>query len=241
MLGALLILWIFSSQLRKVRRKAKRAQEQLRIEKHIVELEQKALQLQMNPHFIFNALNSIQLLIGKNNEQTARAYLAKFSRLMRATLENARQNRLCLSDEMESLERYLALEQFSRGNTFQYSILVEPEEEAEEVFIPPMMVQPFVENAIIHGVAPLKEKGMIRVHFYIREKEVLCTIEDNGVGLKHSEARRSANHQSTALQVTKERLSLLNGGAKAEEEMFEIGPASPDRQGTLVKIHLPLL
>ena len=91
--------------MRKVRRKAKRAQEQLRIEKHIVELEQKALQLQMNPHFIFNALNSIQLLIGKNNEQTARAYLAKFSRLMRATLENARQNRLCLSDEMESLER----------------------------------------------------------------------------------------------------------------------------------------
>jgi len=237
-LGLLLILWLFRSQIKRIRRKAQAEQARLSMEKHVLELEQKALQLQMNPHFIFNALNSIQLLIAKKDERTARSYLAKFSRLMRATLENARQPKMLLAEEVESLERYLSLEQFSRGNRFAYQIAVQPEEAADDVFIPPMMVQPFVENAIIHGVSALKEGGMVEVLFEVGEEEVICTIQDNGIGIAASQRQKSsATHQSVGLQVTKERLELLH----PQRQVLEIGPKPGDSTGTLVKIHLPLL
>lgn len=237
-LGLLLILWIFRSQIKRIRRKAQAEQVRLSMEKHVLELEQKALQLQMNPHFIFNALNSIQLLIAKKDEKTARSYLAKFSRLMRATLENARQPKILLAEEIESLERYLSLEQFSRGDRFAYQIEVRPEEEADEVFIPPMMVQPFVENAIIHGVSALKEGGRVEVLFEVGKEEVICTIQDNGIGIAESQRQKdNTTHQSVGLQVTKERLELL----QPQRQVLEIGPKPGDSRGTLVKIHLPLL
>lgn len=237
-LGLLLILWLFRSQIKRIRRKAQAEQARLSMEKHVLELEQKALQLQMNPHFIFNALNSIQLLIAKKDERTARSYLAKFSRLMRATLENARQPKILLAEEVESLERYLSLEQFSRGNRFTYQIVVQPEEAADEVSIPPMMVQPFVENAIIHGVSALKEGGLVEVLFEVEEEEVICTIQDNGIGIAESQRQKdSTTHQSVGLQVTKERLELLH----PQRQVLEIGPKPGDSAGTLVKIHLPLL
>ncbi|MBX2871664.1 MAG: histidine kinase [Saprospiraceae bacterium] len=236
-----LILGFFWRQLRKVRKKAQAAEERLRLDKQILELEQKALQLQMNPHFIFNALNSIQLLIGKQDPKTARRYLAKFSKLMRSTLENARQPKVLLAEEIESLESYLNIEQFSRGQTFDYEINVLPAEEAEEVSIPSMMVQPFVENAIIHGVAPLQGKGRITINFEIQEREVICVVKDNGVGLEKEGAKNRAGHKSLALQVTRERLELMDETGRSFEELFEIGANPNEEGGTYVKIHLPLL
>lgn len=237
-LGLIALLWIFRSQVKRIRRKAQQEQARLSMEKHVLELEQKALQLQMNPHFIFNALNSIQLLMAKKEERTARSYLAKFSRLMRSTLENARQPKILLAEEIESLERYLSLEQFSRGNRFEYQLTVLPEDAAEEVSIPPMMVQPFVENAIIHGVASMKEGGRVEVLFEVGEEEVVCSIQDNGIGIAESRRRKSAaTHQSVGLQVTKERLELLS----PQRQVLAIGPNPDASDGTLVKIHLPLL
>mgnify|MGYP000164370212 CR=1 FL=1 len=236
----LLLLGVFWRTLRRVRIKAREAEERLRLDKQILELEQKALQLQMNPHFIFNALNSIQLLIGKQDPKTARRYLAKFSKLMRSTLENARQPKILLEEEVESLETYLAIEQFSRGDSFDYEIQVVPEEEAAEVSIPSMMIQPFVENAILHGVGPMKARGYISVHFEIQEQEVICEVKDNGVGLS-GEGSNSSGHKSLALQVTRERLALLEEKGRSFDEVFEIGSNPGEEAGTYVKIHLPLL
>lgn len=233
------ILGLFWKQIRRIRRAAWEAEERLRLDKHVLELEQKALQLQMNPHFIFNALNSIQLLIGKQDAKTARRYLAKFSKLMRATLENARAPKILLAEEVDSLETYLAIEQFSRGNAFDYELKVTPEAEAEEVHIPPMMVQPFVENAIIHGIGPLQRKGMIKVVFEVLAEEVICLITDNGVGLQNDNT--GSNHQSLALQVTRERLQLLSANGASPTQTFEIGSNPAGETGTYVKIHLPLL
>ncbi len=242
--GLLLILLVSGSfwrELQKVKQRARAAEERLRLDKQIIELEQKALQLQMNPHFIFNALNSIQLLIGKQDPKTARRYLAKFSKLMRSILENARQPKVLLAEEIESLEAYLNIEQFSRGHTFDYEVSVHPAEEAEEVSIPSMMVQPFVENAIIHGVTPLKKKGQISVHFEIQQQEVICRVKDNGVGLTKEKGKAHSNHRSLALQVTRERLELLDETGRSFDKVFEIGSNPNGEGGTYVKIHLPLL
>lgn len=236
----LILLGLFWRTLQRIRKQARAAEERLRLDKQILELEQKALQLQMNPHFIFNALNSIQLLIGKQDPKTARRYLAKFSKLMRSTLENARQPKILLAEEVESLETYLAIEQFSRGDSFDYEIQVIPEEEAEEVSIPSMMIQPFVENAIIHGVAGLKTRGRISIRFDIQEREVICEVKDNGVGLSAERASREG-HQSLALQVTQERLALLDESGRSFNKVFDIGSNPAGEAGTYVKIHLPLL
>ncbi|NRB52146.1 MAG: histidine kinase [Saprospiraceae bacterium] len=232
---------IFRRELRKVQQRAQAAAERLRLDKQILELEQKALQLQMNPHFIFNALNSIQLLIGRQDPKTARRYLAKFSKLMRSTLENARQPKVLLAEEIDSLEAYLNIEQFSRGHTFDYELTVHPVGEAEEVAIPSMMVQPFVENAIIHGVAPLKGAGKISVRFEIQAREVVCIVKDNGIGYAKEGTAGKGKHKSLALQVTRERLALLDESGRPIEEVFEIGSNPAAEGGTYVKIHLPLL
>lgn len=237
-MGAIVLL-LFWRQIRRIRRAAQAAEERLKLDKHILELEQKALQLQMNPHFIFNALNSIQLLIGKQDAKTARRYLAKFSKLMRATLENARQSKISLAEEVDSLETYLAIEQFSRGGSFNYELKIIPEGVAEEVYVPPMMVQPFVENAIVHGVSPLKNGGQIKVVFEVLREEVICRIRDNGVGLKNN--NQASNHQSLALQVTRERLQLLGTDGRTPSQTFEMGSNPEGETGTYVKIHLPLL
>ena len=144
--------------LNQIKAKAKQDRERLEMEKHLLELEQKALQLQMNPHFIFNALNTIQSQISEKDHQTARYQLAKFSKLMRAILENSRTSKISLETEIDTLKSYLVLEQFSRGQTFDFDIQIDLEDEDYEIFIPSMLIQPFVENAIIHGVAHLKEK-----------------------------------------------------------------------------------
>jgi len=115
----------------------------------------------MNPHFIFNALNSIQALISQKDNKAARYQLAKFSKLMRSILENSRAQTIPLEDEIQTLENYLTIECSSRGNTFDFEVTTDKNIDIEEVMIPPMMLQPFVENAIIHGVAHLTEKGKV--------------------------------------------------------------------------------
>ena len=179
----------------------------------MVELEQKALRLQMTPHFIFHALNSIQGLIITEDPKTARYYLSKFSRLMRQVLENSREGLIPLADEIETLENYLALERFCRERSFEYKVHVSEKWDSEIVLIPPMVLQPFVENAIIHGVSHLKNRqGRIDIFFEKKTEILLCKIRDNGVGRKEAASKKQdlpIPYISTALKVTKERLRLL--------------------------------
>ena len=143
-------------------------QQQVELEKSMLELEQKALRLQMNPHFIFNALNSIQSLIGTGKEKEARYYLAKFSRLMRQILDNSRKTSITLQEEIQTLENYLLVEQFCSNNRFLYEINCEPELETDFIQIPPMLIQPFVENAIKHGMKERDEHNPGSILFRFR-------------------------------------------------------------------------
>lgn len=246
LIGSVVII-VFKWRVNRVKLKAAEEQKKTQMEKDIVELEQKALRLQMNPHFIFNALNSIQSQIGTDNEQAARYYLAKFSRLMRQILDNSRQASITLDEEIHTLENYLLIEKFCNGDRFDYTITVDPDLEKDYIKIPPMLLQPFIENAIKHGLKYINEtRGLIEVSFSEKNNLLECSVTDNGIGrVKAEEFNKSSKetyHKSTALLVTKERLDLL----KEDKDIrsLEIIDLYDDHQiaiGTKVILRLPLL
>jgi ligand-binding sensor domain-containing protein/two-component sensor histidine kinase len=244
LLLALLIGLIFRLRLNRVRREARQAQQRLEMEKHLLEVEQKALRLQMNPHFIFNALNSIQSLIGAQDTRTARFYLAKFSRLMRMVLENSREGRIPLASEIEMLADYLSLERFSRGDAFAFEIDSAEDLDPEALLIPPLLIQPFVENAIIHGVAHQAGPGRITVAFDREGDYLRCVITDNGIGRERA-AQLSSQHghhqKSTALRVIQERLDLLPGlnGQQPGLEIVDLSTKEGAPLGTQVWVRIP--
>lgn len=239
-----MVFILFKWRVNSIRKKAHEKERQLALEKSIAELEQKALRLQMNPHFIFNALNSIQSLIGTDNEQEARYYLAKFSRLMRQILNNSKTSMISLQEEIQLLDNYLLIEYFCHSKQFDYSIEVDEQIEKDFIQLPPMLLQPFVENSIKHGILHLKNKrGMIQISFKEEDNVLVCTIEDNGIGREASSAlqenSKDVHHASTALKVTRERLALLN-----EPENSIVIEDMQDEQGqpkgTIVTVRLKL-
>ncbi len=239
-----IIILAFRVQSKRFKEKARKAQEQAELEKNLVELEQKALRLQMNPHFIFNALNSIQGLIGTENETKARYYLAKFSRLMRQILDNSRKSVITLEEEIATLENYLLVEQFCTGDRFEYEITTNLMTEANYVEIPPMLVQPFVENAIKHGFrfSPEEQrKGKITVHFEEQQDGIQCTIADNGIGRKASGQLKTfeetPKHESKGLTVTEERLHLLGDGQRIE--IIDLFNSENEGCGTQINLFIP--
>ncbi|MEM6966231.1 MAG: two-component regulator propeller domain-containing protein [Bacteroidota bacterium] len=245
LLSFALITWIVRRRINSIRAKAAREKERLEMEKHLLSLEQKALQLQMNPHFIFNALNSIQSLISQKDNKKARYQLAKFSKLMRSILENSRSQTISLEDEIQTLQNYLAIEKSSRGNTFDFEITTLLEAETDELHIPPMMLQPFVENAIIHGVAHLHESGKIDIHFLQKNKILECSIKDNGIGRAKAKTIKSQiahQHKSAALEVTQERLDILlkNNSSEKGLEIIDLKNEAGEAEGTEVIVRLPV-
>lgn len=206
--------------IRRVKQAAATRQAQLELQNRLLQLEQKALQLQMNPHFIFNALNSIQSLIAVQDYAVARQEIANFAKLMRGILQQSRQPKISLQEEMETLGQYLTAEQFCQQNPFEFSIRHEGDLDPEAVELPPMLLQPFVENAVIHGVAPLDRPGLIEVGFRLEGETLYCTIADNGIGREKAAQLRESKkpgHQSAAMQVTKERLEALGGGLSIQD------------------------
>ncbi len=241
--GVLILVLIFTNRFRTIKRKSKAKQEKISMEKDLVILEQKALRLQMNPHFIFHTLNSIQALIATKEEEIAREYLSKFSRLMRQILENSRQNEISLESEIETLENYLAIEQFVNEDGFEYQFDIPEDIEKEFIKIPPMIIQPFVENAIIHGMSHLESrKGLIKIAFKDLGNILECQIEDDGVGRnKSSEIKETSNslHKSTALEVTRERLQFLSS-EKSSIEIIDLEDKLGNSLGTKVILRLAI-
>ncbi|XOV68880.1 MAG: two-component regulator propeller domain-containing protein [Fluviicola sp.] len=246
--GVLLLLaLIYFISIKRIRKNARIRQREVEFEKDLLELEQKAMRLQMNPHFIFNALNSIQSLIGTGKETEARYFLAKFSRLMRQILDNSRKTSITLEEEVLTLENYLLIEQFCNGDRFDYEITVDENLEQDFISLPPMILQPFVENAIKHGMRGLPEgekSGKITIHFSESDGVLKCIVEDNGIGREKAADLNSKSketyHKSTALEVTTDRLQHLKeeGIAKPLEiiDLYEEGQAA----GTRIIIQLPL-
>ncbi len=210
----LLAIWLIRSRIRSIRAKEKEKRRQLQLKNELLTLEQKALQLQMNPHFIFNALNSIQGLIVTNKNEIARDQIQNFAALMRGVLTNSKKELITLAEERTTIEKYLELEQFCQSNPFDYSIELPPEVDADEIAIPPMIVQPFVENAVIHGVSHLNTAGNISIKFSMTEEHLNCTIIDNGIGREKAADLKLKNHkkdhESMAVQIATDRLNSLH-------------------------------
>ena len=183
------------------------------METQVLQLKQKTLQLQMNPHVIFNTLNSIQQYILNNDAGNAVSYLSSFSKLMRRILNNSNERYITLGDEIEAISLYLQLESMRLGNRFNYEINVASEIDVNNIEIAPLIVQPFIENAIIHGLVPKKGDCFLSVRFSkISEDKLLCVVEDNGVGRKLSEKmkqERGASHKSYGMSITRRRLETL--------------------------------
>ena len=195
----------------------------------------------MNPHFIFNALNSVNSFIARSDERAANKYLSEFSQLMRSVLENSEEDFIPLSKEIELLELYTKLEHFRFQDKFDYEIKVDPSINVEDFVIPPMLLQPYVENAVWHGLRYKEEKGMLKIHFNkFNEETVLITIEDDGIRREKSKALKTEHQKkqkSKGMGNIKKRIAILNEMYQDKvdvrvEDVFE------NQEGTLVKLTL---
>jgi ligand-binding sensor domain-containing protein len=194
-----------------VRTKALRMRNQ--IELRMLESEQKALRSQMNPHFIFNSLNSIQRFITTNNTNESIRYLTKFGRLMRSILDNSMSPAIPIGDELSALKLYLELETLRANQKFDYHIFLDPKLDPLSDRIPPLLLQPYVENAIWHGIMAKEGRGNIRISLNSEGSTILCAIEDDGIGRAKARELKGANptgRRSHGMNITAERLALLN-------------------------------
>ncbi|WP_310382048.1 tetratricopeptide repeat protein [Flavobacterium sp.] len=222
------------------RRQIKR---RLTLQKEVAEYEQKALHLQMNPHFVFNCLGSISSFIVQNGTDSALKYLSKFSKLMRLTLEYSKGALIPIDKEVESLQNYLELEQLRFHNKFEFSITSHPNVEFN-MGIPPLLIQPFVENAILHGMVPKEGNGKIDVNFDVQHNQLVCTIEDDGIGFTKSKEMKENSvkaHHSMALDITKKRLEIMEATI-SKSAQIEIKELIENNAvvGTIVTLRLPI-
>jgi tetratricopeptide (TPR) repeat protein len=217
---------------------------QQKLEYQKILTEQKMLRSQMNPHFIYNSLNSIQSFISSEQSYEAEKYLAKFAKLIRGILENSRANFISLDKEIEVLQLYLSLEQLRFENRFTFNIQVNNSIEEDFISIPPMLLQPFVENAILHGFHN-RTNGKININFMEKEDYIICEIDDNGVGRKDSEEKQTQkNHKSLATIITQERLDTLSHELKKEAWFSiedKIDSNTHESLGTKVTLQIPFI
>ncbi|WP_162266495.1 sensor histidine kinase [Aequorivita aquimaris] len=203
-----------------------------------------ALRAQMNPHFVFNSLSSIQHLITENNKEAAIKYLNKFSIIMRNLLESSIQGNIVLSEEISLLKKYLALEALRFDDSFTYNVSVAENLDVHSVEIPALLVQPFVENAILHG---LRNKSgndkCLKISFKKEKRFIVCEVEDNGIGRKASAERKSVlkiPKKSRGIKVTEKRLELLNNSEENSIEIIDKINAAGESEGTLVIIKISI-
>lgn len=239
------VYWFYRYRISQVKKK-----EQLKsqYEKRLANVEMSALLAQMNPHFLFNSLNSIDSYIIKNESKKASEYLNNFARLMRLILQNSRSNYISLKDELEALHLYLQMEELRFASRFEYEIKVDPAIDTASTMIPPMLMQPYVENAIWHGLMQKKDGRTGKVEIRIsKEKESLqCVIEDNGIGRDKAQALReqkTGNHKrSMGMQITKDRIEMINKLYNTDTRMQIVDLKDPEgnASGTRVELLIPV-
>lgn len=203
----LLVLGIYKYRTGRVKKDAK-------IQIQMIELERSALQAQMNPHFIFNCLNSIQNFILQNEKDSAILYLGRFSSLVRSVLNASVSGNISLGDEIKLLNNYLGLEKLRFKNRFDFEVSITDGLDVNEWEIPPLLIQPYVENAILHGISKKKEGGKVDILFEKEENYIKVTIVDNGVGYltENDNNKKKRGHKSFGMSITKDRLGLFSTG-----------------------------
>ena len=246
---ALFIFVILLIYFNRLNRALEKEHLKIQYERDLAEIKMQALTAQMNPHFIFNSLNSIDFYIIKNDTRKASQYLNRFSRLMRLILKNSRSNYVTLRDDMEALELYLEIEALRFNHKFEYQINVAPNIDLDYIKIPPMLIQPYVENSIWHGLLHKKENGKIRIDFEFDEgKEVMtCLVTDNGIGRKKSmemktAERKSREHKSFGMNITKDKIEALNflHGIHTELNIIDLYDEYDNGIGTKVELNIPI-
>lgn len=228
------------------RRLVREQYEKSDLRERIAASEMKALRSQMNPHFLYNSLNAIRFFVLQNDSENADRYLVKFSRLMRLILENSRQEWVTLTSELDQLRLYLELEQLRFDHTFDFYFDIDPAIDQDRVSIPPMIIQPYVENSILHGMAHKKDRGRILISILPLSlgERLQCRVEDDGVGRQKAAELRSKTvlpHKSMGLAVTQERLNLINPCDGKEEpiRVIDLVDSASQPCGTAVLIQLP--
>lgn len=235
-LGLLLAAGVFGA----FRYRLREVQKEAAMREQIAALERSALQAQMNPHFIFNSLNSIQNFIMQNDKQQAAQYLATFARLVRDALNASVEGKITLEAEVRMLENYLSLEKLRFKNNFDYAVEVAEGTDAFDILLPPLLIQPFVENAVLHGMKNAAGHGFIRVFFEEKGDALYAIVEDNGPGLSAGkDAPQPGEHKSLGMGITQKRLALLGGKTQAEGlQIEEITGDNGEVKGTRVELRI---
>lgn len=210
---------------------------------HNLTLNQKLLRLQMNPHFIFNSLSSIQAYIYSNEQHLAGQYLSDFARLIRLILENSRHELISLDREIETISLYMSLQQLRFENKFDFTVYVDPALDAESCYVPPMLTQPFLENAVEHGIQTIPDRGKIDLSYDFKPPYIKVKIIDNGIGLTAAGKRKQSNkkqHESLSTKICRDRLALIErkSGVKIAFEVKEIVQQG-QVIGTMVQFDIP--
>jgi len=235
----LALLWIFSylNYNRQISKLSQTSQ-QLRLKNKLLHEEQRTQQLQMNPHFIFNTLNTIQGVIASGDASQARKMINSYAQMMRSLLNQSREDAVTLKDELKFIKHYLSLEKTARNNKFDYEVIIDGALD-QEIKIPPMIIQPILENAIVHGMKGISHQGKIEVKLSQLKSNISVSIDDNGKGRYIQKDNKRKSH---GLAILKERLASYS--RIYEENHIKITDKIGDKQqsnGTLVTIKLPII
>ena len=207
-----------------------------------------ALRAQMNPHFLFNCLNSIDSYIIKHETKKASEYLNKFARLIRLILQNSRSNYVNLSDEIEALDLYMNMESLRFRNKFDYEINIGKELDVDSIDIPPMLIQPYIENAIWHGLMHKREgtKGKVQLKINRQNGSLRCIVEDNGIGREKAMEIRAKKitrrKKSMGMRITHDRIQMINKmfDSKTSVEIIDLKDNTGQATGTRVELYIPI-
>lgn len=231
-----------------IRFKSIRKEEQFKAKfKHdLAEVQMQALRSQMNPHFLFNSLNSLKYYVLRKSKKETAEYLSKFSLLVRTILNNSKQKSIGLIEELEAIKLYIEIENLRLENKFDFEVDIDPTIHTAEVSIPPMIMQPYVENAIWHGLMPMEEKGRLLIKVTNLGERIQCIIEDNGIGRKAAGELAQQNpkfRKSVGMQISRDRLDLLKQayGIEAHISIIDLESNEKKALGTRVIIEIPVL
>jgi LytS/YehU family sensor histidine kinase len=207
----------------KRRRDAEERRKEADLRAKVSDTEMKVLRLQMNPHFIFNSLNSVSDYISRNETSTANYFLSKFAKMMRQVLEHSEKREITLAEDLRVVETYIQLEMLRLRNDLQYEIVIDKDIDPDATMVPPLIIQSFVENSIWHGLSGKAFSGKISIRITREEGMIYYIVEDNGVGRKEAGKYTPAGKRSMGLRVTRDRIDIIN-----------------QKKGTRVELKLPL-
>ncbi|MBL4706494.1 MAG: histidine kinase [Flavobacteriales bacterium] len=202
-------------------------------------VEQKLLRSQMTPHFIFNSLSVLQGMILNKEEKKAVSYSSKFSKLLRIILENSRDKTVSLDQELTAVENYLTLHNIEESQSYEYTVLVDDTVDKFQFKIPPMLIQPFIENAIEHAFGGQKLSKKIDIKLTYLGKKLICTITDNGIGINAQKENKEQHKRSLATTITSERLNILSKDFKMKGSISIEDRQRYNEQGTIVTLVIP--